>query len=582
MGVRHLQTFMDKKVSHGTYSVRMEREIQNAKQAAGTSPPPLVVIDLMAMFSLFCSDVRGLLCGSQVRRIERTAGDFFKRLTDAGAELVFFYDGKLQANKYETWTTRQNEKYYRMLDIIDAIDARVPLERVAAQFEHNIPSNTCLKLRRVAKRHGKVVIETEMECDQALAIFATKHGALAIITHDTDFLIFEGNWQLWHANRINLTTLVAQAYNRQALLRTLGLQWQQMAVWATLAGTDFFKYDELEPFLNGLGPHHRKFYKLADYVRSLPITKDLQASTVNGILGRVYKNRRMPTEAFEWFRQSVAFYQIDAPTAGGTPAANDRFGFLLQAEQCFAHTVLTGAPFNCTLFFFDYRTTEFTNYYEIIEPLIARIGGILLYHYQPERNHMTVVVKRNHEEPHTFVTVPVTYPQAVTPPEVKDLISKDANLLSSLLPRKLQLLRWVCSEELLTREEQSNDIPPALLLTVLTLYRLRRTGAIRMFEADLLLLIAYQDTHELFDPAEEPYPQRLIARAFRLAFLFQKVYTHLARIAKALGLPQSYRPSTPFDGLRFHNLYRVWNCTRVETHHLEPIKEWRLYEFASY
>uniref|UniRef100_A0A182T977 Asteroid domain-containing protein n=1 Tax=Anopheles maculatus TaxID=74869 RepID=A0A182T977_9DIPT len=578
MGVRHLQTFMDRKVANGTYSVRMDREIRNANENTPEASS-LVVIDLMALFSLFCFDGRGLLCGSQVRRVERMASDFFKRLTDAGAELVFFYDGKLQANKYETWTTRQNEKYYRMLDIIDAIDARTPLEKVAARFENEIPSNTCLKLRRVAKRHGKVIIEMAMECDQALAIYATKHNALAVISHDTDFLIFEGNWQLWHAKRINLTTLVAQAFNRQALLRTLGLQWQQMAVWATLAGTDFFKYDELEPFLNNLGPHHRKFYKLADYVRSLPIKRNLEANTINGILGRVYKNRRMPTEALEWFQQSVAFYQIDTPT-GGTPiAVDDPFNFLLQAEHNFSYTVLTGAPFNCTLFFFDYRTAEFGNYFDIIEPMIARIGGVLLYHYQHERNHMTVCVKRSHDEPYTFVTVPVTFPHEITPPEVKDLVSKEANLQTSLLQRKLQLLRWVCSEDLLN-QEQFNVIPPALLLTVLVLYRLRQIGAVRMFEADLLLLIAHQDTHELFDPLEEPYPQRLILRAFRLAFLFQKVYTHLARFAKAVGLSQEYRPSTPYDGLRFHNLYRVWTSMRVEPHHIEPIAEWRLYQNA--
>ncbi|XP_050079018.1 uncharacterized protein LOC126565853 [Anopheles maculipalpis] len=576
MGVRHLQTFMDRKVAHGTYNVRMEREIRNAKQTP--EAPPLVVIDLMAMYNLFCSDVRGLLCGSQYRRVERTANEFFQRLTDAGAELVFFYDGKLQVNKYETWTTRQNEKYYRMLDIVDAINARMPLEKVAAQFEHNMPSNTCLKLRRVARRHGKVFIVTDKECDQALAMYATKHGALAVITHDTDFLIFEGKWQLWHANRINVETLVTQAFNRQALLRTLGLQWQQLAVWATLAGTDFFKYDELEPFLNDLGPHHRKFYKLADYVRSLAITKELEATTINGILGRVYKNRHMPTEAFEWFRQSVAFYQID-PTTSDTSAAENPFDFLLEVEQCFAHTVLTGSPFNCTLFFFDYRSNEFGNYYAIIEPMIARIGGILLYHYSNERNHMTVVVKRNHEESHTFVTLPVTFPYDFEPPEVKDLVSKDANLLSSLLQRKLQLLRWVVSEDLY-EQQQFNDIPPALLLTVLTLYRLRQTGAVHMFEADLLLLIAHQDTHKLFDPVAEPYPQRLISRAFRLGFLFQKVYTHLARFAKAVGLSQAYRPAAPYDGLRFHNMYRVWTSMRVEPHHIEPIAEWRLYQSA--
>uniref|UniRef100_A0A182WFC8 Uncharacterized protein n=1 Tax=Anopheles minimus TaxID=112268 RepID=A0A182WFC8_9DIPT len=173
-----------------------------------------------------------------------------------------------------------------------------------------------------------------------------------------------------------------------------------------------------------------------------------------------------------------------------------------------------------------------------------------------ERQHMTVVVKRNHHESHTFVTVPVIFPTAITPPQMKDLISKDATMQTSLLQRKLQLLRWVCSDDLIDREE-FNAIPSSLLLTVLVLYRLRQYGAIRMFEADLLLLIAHQVTMGLFDPAGEPYPQRLISRAFRLGFLFQKLYAHFARVAKSLGVPEEYRPSTPYDGLRFHNHYRL-------------------------
>ncbi|XP_052895130.1 uncharacterized protein LOC128302360 [Anopheles moucheti] len=572
MGVRHLQTFMDRKVRNGKYTVRMDREIRNAKNV---TEKPLVVIDLMALFGLFCSDIRGLLCGSQVKLVERLAGMFFERLTDAGAELVFFYDGNVQTNKYDTWITRQNNKYDLMIEILDAIDAREPLEKVAAKYERNMPSNTCLKLRRVAKQHGKVIVSTELECDQALAIYATKHNALAVITHDTDFLIFAGNWQLWHANRINPTTLVAEAFNRQALLQTLGLQWQQMAIWATLAGTDFFKYDEVEPFLNDLGSHHQKFTKLAEYVRRLPITKQLDAGTVHSILERVYRNRRLPTEAFEWFQQSVAFYQIEPSST--VRVREDPFSFLLQVDQHFVHTVLTGVPFNCTLFFFDYRSTEFGNYYEIIEPLIARIGGILLYHLQQDRQHITVVVKRNHHEPLSFITVPVIFPSTLTPPQIKDLVSTDANLMTSLLQRKLQLLRWVCSDDLIDHEE-FNSIPSSFLLTVLVLYRLRQYGAIRMFEADLLLLIAHQVTMELFDPAKELYPKRLISRAFRLGFLFQKVYSHFERIAKALGLPEEYRPTAPYDGLRFHNHYRVWTSMRIEPHHIETIADWRLYK----
>uniref|UniRef100_A0A182WFD0 Uncharacterized protein n=1 Tax=Anopheles minimus TaxID=112268 RepID=A0A182WFD0_9DIPT len=188
MGIRYLQMFMDKKVMNGTYSVQMDREIRNAKKSTGK---PLVVIDLNALFASICSDKRDLLCGNQVRRMERITGMFLKSLVDAGAELVFFNNGKLQPNKYEPWLTRKNDKYDLMINILDAINARMPLNQIVEKFDRTIPPNTCLKLRRIVKQYGKIIISTDMECDQALAIYATKHNALAVITHDTDFLIFE-------------------------------------------------------------------------------------------------------------------------------------------------------------------------------------------------------------------------------------------------------------------------------------------------------------------------------------------------------------------------------------------------------
>ncbi|XP_053663334.1 uncharacterized protein LOC128712467 [Anopheles marshallii] len=575
MGIRHLQSFMDKNLRNGTYVVQMEQEICNAKK---NMEKPLIVIDLTALFSIFCSDLRGALCGTQIKRTEHTIDMFFERLTDAGAELVFFYNGHTHPTKRDIWITSQNEKYNAMIHIVDAINSRMSLDRIVVKFEKTIPTNTNLKLRRKARLSGKLIVPTELESDQALASYATKHNALAVITHDTDFLIFAGKWQLWHANRINPTTLVAQAFNRQALLQKLGLQWQQMAVWATLAGNDFFKYDELEPFLNDLGPHHQKFTKLAEYVRSLPITKQLDAGTVQSILERVYKNRRLPEEAFEWFQQSVAFYQIEPPSEA-TQTDEDPFSFLLQAQQMFAYRILTGIPMNCTLLFFDYRSAELGNYFDIIAPIFARWGGVLLYHHRQERQHVTLVVKRNHYDSHGFVDVPVVFPSTITPPKVEDLISKDPTLVNSLLKRKLQLLRWVCSDDLID-QEQLNSTPSSLLLTVLVLYRLRQYGAISIFEVNLLLCIAHQVSIDKFDPAKEPYPERLNSRAFRVGFLFQKLYEQFERVTKALGLPEEYRPSAPYDGLRYHNYYTLWTNAHIEPCHMEIIEGWRFKQLA--
>ncbi|XP_040165554.1 uncharacterized protein LOC120901574 [Anopheles arabiensis] len=405
----------------------------------------------------------------------------------------------------------------------------------------NIQHNTCIKLKNVAKRHGKFIVSKDLKCDQALAIYATKFKALAIVTHGTDFRIFEGRWQLWHANHIDVNKLITKVYCKQELLRTLGLQWRQMAIWATLAGNSFFKYDELVPFLGEFGPNNQKFYRLAEYVRQLPLRNGkLDDDTVHSILGRVYWNRQVPPEAYERFRQSVAFYQVNEPVKDSQQNDDDPYAYL---------------------------------------PIIARMAGILLYHHKDERQHVTLAIKRNHHESHSVVTVPATFPTAITPPPLIELISKDESVQASSLERKLQLWRWVCSDDLLDVEE-FNTVPPAFMCTVLTLYRLRQCGAIRIFEADLLLLIAQQLSKGVFDLTLEPHPQRLNPRAFRLAFVFQNVYHHMARVAKVLGLSEEYRSMTPYDGHRFHNMYNVWTSLKVESE-FQSIGEWRFYKNAN-
>lgn len=277
------------------------------RKAAKRSRRPLVVIDLMALFGLFCSDKKSMLCGTRVRMIEQQADDFFRRLTEAGARLVFFFDGPPQQIKRATWTKRQTLKYENMLTIIDAVDQGQPLHKIANKYYGMIPNNTCIKLNHIASKHGPVIISYSAECDQELAVYALQHKAFAIITNDTDFLIYEGNWHLWSVDDINLGTLETLEYNRDALRCELDLNWPGMALWATLGGNDFFQYETVEPFHNSLNGNNR-FGKLAQYVRSLQIGDGFNKNIVQQIVRRVYKGRPIPEDAEECLRQSLYFY----------------------------------------------------------------------------------------------------------------------------------------------------------------------------------------------------------------------------------------------------------------------------------
>ncbi|XP_049535033.1 uncharacterized protein LOC125950783 [Anopheles darlingi] len=568
MGVRNLKTYMNKHLKNGVYPVWMLPAI---RKAAKRSRQPLVVIDLMALFGLFCSDKKSMLCGTRVRMIEQQADEFFRRLKEAGARLVFFYDGPPQQAKLTTWTKRQNQKYKDMIAIMDAVDQGQPLHKIANKYSR-MPNNTCIKLNHVARKHGPLIIPYSAECDQELAVYAQQHKAFAIITNDTDFLIYEGNWHLWYVDDINLDTLETLEYNRDALRREMDLNWPGMALWATLGGNDFFQYDTVEPFHNSLNGNN-KFGKLAQYVRSLPLGNGFSKGIVKQIVQRVYEGRPIPEDAEECLAQSLYFYSTN-PSLLSRPM-DPMEAFLIEEEQTFVLSILKGTAHNSTTLFFDFRSSQLGNYFDIIVPLIARTAGVILYHRQHERTDMKVLAKRGHLESYAEYTVPAIFPTDITPPHLMELLSQDATLQDALKQRKLQLLRWVCSDDV--DDGMLQAIPSKLVTTVLTLVTLVRNDALLLFEADLLLSIAHDELNGGINsnPTIERYPVRVDPRAFRVAFLFQKVYSHIARTAKSFGLPADYCCSVPYDGHRFHNCYAGWRSGQWTMN--EGQQGWRLY-----
>jgi hypothetical protein len=78
------------------------------------------------------------------------------------------------------------------------------------------------------------------------AAFATKNNALAVIADDSDYLIYKGNWRYWSARQLDLNDLSTMEYDRRALWDCLNLSEDQMKIFATIAGNDIIKYNEVQ------------------------------------------------------------------------------------------------------------------------------------------------------------------------------------------------------------------------------------------------------------------------------------------------------------------------------------------------
>ncbi|XP_055608357.1 uncharacterized protein LOC129755755 [Uranotaenia lowii] len=575
MGIRHLETFVRREVRGGVYKVNMEREIRSYAEAHN-GMKPIIVFDLMALYRPFTfADLPGFLCGIRFNWSYRYMERFFQRLKEAGAELVFFYDGPVQEMKYDTWIQRQDEKYAKMIEIFDSIDQQISVKEILKRFGARLPSCTFLPLVKLAKKHGNVHVTFSQECDQALAIYASQVKALAIVSNDTDFLIFKGFWRYWSSD-INFETLTTYEYNRPLVVRTLGLTFYQMRLLATLGGNDIVHYEEVLEFHQKIAPNYKKFHAIAQFVRdrNYQLNNYKDPSVFRTLLDDVFDRQQLNEDLIKRFRQSLDFYDTESPPPCINPSNDAIINLLLQEENTFAYQIMTNHPYNVTTFFTDMRDTNVGGrFVDLVIPIHARKAGIIIYHRQAERdNTIKLVAKLSHNASHSLQTVPIQFPDRITVPPLLDLYSKRDDIQKSLVNTKWQLFSWICSDRL--DPSLLTPIPDVLRPTVVALFYLMEKNIIQLFEADLLLQISYDVTFKTYDIDEVQYPDVLEERPFRLTFLWCKIYSYFSKALRVVGL-NNENPLTPFDGVLFHSLYGSW---QKQTKLSEQVKPWRIYE----
>ncbi|XP_065088167.1 uncharacterized protein LOC135709708 [Ochlerotatus camptorhynchus] len=575
MGIRHLDTFIRKKVAKGCSKVNIEHAIREycneARESNPPTPPPVIVIDLMALHCTLTSiDMESLFFGARFNVGFWTIDRFFAKLKGLGAELEFFLDGTVPSFKLQTWRERRDTEYQELIELIDAVDKGTDIETILEQ----LGSPGCsYAVEYLAKKHGRLTVSMEKECDQELAAFACKSKAMAIISNDSDFLIFDGDWRYWSCREIDINTLEAVEYNRRALLEHLGLNFSQMPLFATLCGNDIVKFEEVQHFHYRLGQFSRKFINVANFVRKQPADLSNPAD-LQKILKHAFGSRYKQIEMR--FQQSLDFYKTNYTAANPNPNNDPAVAVVLEQSSPFMYQMWHNQPYAVSFGLCDMRSDDLGNQLpRLALRIMLRTAGIIVFHRLKRRRFYacSLVVKLNHESNHAQQRFPVEFPPFMEPPTLVDLFSRDPAASHNLLDTKLQLLSWIVSDSLDYRRVKLVLRP--LLATALTLYLLMEQRVLQLFEADLLLQVAHEVVTETYDPAAVEYPGKVDSRPFRLVFFYKEVYNRVSNAIESVGLNlKGFRDDPPFDGVLFHSRYGDWAKGGGD---LMQIEQWRIY-----
>lgn len=236
--------------------------------------------------SFVCNDA-GILCGGNGIRTQNELERFFIRLTENEVKLVFIQDLAIEINREDLWMNRRDKNFENFVALHELIESRMPSVLIANSSRFG--SNTI----PFASRYGEYrFARPGRDCDFEIASYAMKHNVMAVLTADTDFLIFDGHFKVWMILEIDFKNFTVTEYDRLLINRKLYLTFEQRPVLATLAGNDFTNVfrsdlDEFHRHIGGSKPWER-FPAIARYIRRYFVNNPLTGDDIDRIVRMIF------------------------------------------------------------------------------------------------------------------------------------------------------------------------------------------------------------------------------------------------------------------------------------------------------
>lgn len=325
------------------------------------------------------------------------ATNFFEELTNRGAKLAFFCDGQLQLDRINVWCSRKDREYIRTSDILAKIDSG--RYRCSDAYAHNGSKYFVNSLLETAKLYGNVTITMEYDCDAIIAQYATKNDALAIVASDSDFQIYEGNWQHWDVNTLNMKQFTVKRFNRNALIKDLALTRDQMRAFATVVGNDHSE----------IMKQGRDIRTSADFCRTL--TSMQNHSTHRLIADFISNGRSGHPDAIKIIKKSIESYSINFELS---PEVDNLE--LYARENVLMYAILFDGIFQYHVNYVDFSRASNNNHAHFMDRILKamrRLGGVLLDGNKSQRDSFKLMTKQSLEANYQLTHEIVEHPEGI-------------------------------------------------------------------------------------------------------------------------------------------------------------------------
>lgn len=219
---------------------------------------PIIVCDLKEMSKILVRfDANGTTLGGQYNRVNELLDYFFGEIIKCKAKLVFdvrLSDGRFKdidelKSPYETYDSIEQygitNSHWRYLNDLLVLRGQLrPNERM------------WYNLLNICKNYGEIIGSYALH-KRAILAYVREHqdDVMAIITRNTEYFVYDLNFQYWSLSDIELNTLKIAKFCRQTLNEVHGLSYQQLQLMMAISKVE------------NKGP--RKFIDEVEYIKTL-------------------------------------------------------------------------------------------------------------------------------------------------------------------------------------------------------------------------------------------------------------------------------------------------------------------------
>ncbi|XP_055310149.1 uncharacterized protein LOC129573544 [Sitodiplosis mosellana] len=564
MGVRGLKTVLEKEKK--MRYINIANEVKKWKKSH-PGKKPIIVIDFLCLANSYGDNIKDALCGG---RHQIALSDWTKMLDALKATestLVFFSDLNIQEGKVDEWLSRRDREFVEYTKFYNSIDSTAVSQMKKGR---RAISSTFYQMAVIAQDYGQFNYSIRRECDLEIARFATNNNAMAIISNDNDFLIFNGNWRLWSSEgmRNKSQRLKTIEFDRKSIPKLYSLAKHQLPLFATLLGNDFINFIQLAKFHKRMGAMEHRVKNVATYVRKVG-RANLTNADIKQIAKHVFGENNEKLDHFErLIRESIDSYNTNVPRVH----IDDPLELKLLNTRMYRPYMTIGYGIQgATMCFYDMRGPGSTFPMLLID-WIKRKKGILK---RNTNDSFLLLAKKKINEKFRAHTETMICPDFALPSLDELYVGNGDD--SKIIDIKWKLLAWIM---LLSDDEISliKNLPKDFLMISTTLFVLVKNKLIGTAEADGILhtecMVLANTTSNV------QYPVALNPEYVRAAHIYNITFEHVRQNFSIAGLLPHIQELLKFDGKYFQKLME--RITSLNTHERDnlfnPIKKYRIYD----